>query len=320
VRAVRLFNEVHGDLPISTIAKRHVRSFRAMLEKMPKALKSDVRKLPLPKIVANAAPGAELITQTTVNKTLGLLSAVLSVGIPLFDLKENPFTGIGFKSKSKSRRLPFEDDDLQKILKALPGVERETDYWAIVLGIYTGARLEEIGQLHCSDVKNQSGITFLSITDVSGDEGRGHHKHLKTESSRRRVPIHDDVLRLGFMEFVASQRRSSSIQLFPDLIPDSRGKLTSALSKRLNRFIDNSGINDSRKTFHSFRHYFKDLCRNAGLSKDQHDALTGHTDSSVSGGYGVGHRIEILHEFVNRIVMPYDEILKHLKSSKFFYF
>jgi integrase len=314
VRAVRLFNEVHGDLPISTIAKRHVRSFRAMLEKMPKALKSDVRKLPLPKIVANAAPGAEMITQTTVNKTIGLLSAVIAVGIPLFDLKENPFTGIGFKSKSKSRRLPFDDDDLQKIFTALPGVERETDYWAIVLGIYTGARLEEIGQLHCSDVKNQSGITFLSITDVSGDEGRGHHKHLKTESSRRRVPIHDDVLRLGFMEFVARQRRSSSVQLFPDLIPDSRGKLTSALSKRLNRFIDNSGIDDSRKTFHSFRHYFKDLCRNAGLSKDQHDALTGHTDSSVSGGYGVGHRIEILHEFVNRIVMPYQSCLSRFSG------
>jgi integrase len=309
VRAVRLFNEVHGDLPISKITKRHVRGFRSVLEKMPKILKADTRKLPLLQIVASAAPGVELISQTTLNKTLGLLSAVLSVGIPLFDLKENPFRGVTFKSKTKNRRLPFDDDDLLNVFKSLKNIERETDYWVIVLGLYTGARLEEIGQLHCVDVKTQSGITFLSITDVSDDEEHGLRKHLKTESSRRRVPIHDDVLRLGFMEFVERQRQAGSVQLFPDLLPNTRGKLTSALSKRLNRFIDTSGISDSRKTFHSFRHYFKDLCRNAGLARDQHDALTGHTDSSVSGGYGVGHRIEILHEFVNRIEMPHRNIV-----------
>ena len=42
-------------------------------------------------------------------------------------------------------------------------------------------------------------------------------------------------------------------------------------------------MEDGGKVFHSFRHTFKRMARDAGLSEEMHDALTGHT-GEVSAG------------------------------------
>ncbi|AMM17254.1 hypothetical protein AX768_23765 [Burkholderia sp. PAMC 28687] len=38
--------------------------------------------------------------------------------------------------------------------------------------------------------------------------------------------------------------------------------------------------------FHSFRHVFKDLCRECGIGKELADALQGHSEGDSSGAYG----------------------------------
>jgi hypothetical protein len=37
---------------------------------------------------------------------------------------------------------------------------------------------------------------------------------------------------------------------------------------------------------HSFRHIFKDLCRECGISKEHADAIQGHTEGDTSSIYG----------------------------------
>lgn len=61
------------------------------------------------------------------------------------------------------------------------------------------------------------------------------------------------------------------------------------------------GIEDPRKVLHSARHRFKDVCRAAGIAKDVHDALTGHTAGDVGSTYGLGHNLATLREAVDRL-------------------
>ncbi len=57
--------------------------------------------------------------------------------------------------------------------------------------------------------------------------------------------------------------------------------------------------------FHSFRHTFKRLGRNAGLTEEIHDALTGHVGSgSVGRDYGDGFGLPALGDAVTKIVAP----------------
>jgi len=58
--------------------------------------------------------------------------------------------------------------------------------------------------------------------------------------------------------------------------------------------------------FHSFRHSFKDACRDSGLYEEMHDALTGHAAPSGKNGnvgrdYGTGFSLHALNEAVKRI-------------------
>ena len=69
-----------------------------------------------------------------------------------------------------------------------------------------------------ADVREEGGVPFLAIE-------LGDGKRLKTRSSRRRIPVHSDLIRLGFLTFVESrgalpedasvQRSASHARVFP---------------------------------------------------------------------------------------------------------
>jgi hypothetical protein len=42
---------------------------------------------------------------------------------------------------------------------------------------------------------------------------------------------------------------------------------------------------------HSFRHSFKDLCRNAEIPRDLHDFITGYSGEDSASNYGQGHSL-----------------------------
>ena len=87
---------------------------------------------------------------------------------------------------------------------------------------------------------------------------------LKNRSSQRDVPLHPELIRCGFLEYVENRRKKPGDRLFPELDRGSDGKWSSAYSKWMGRYLrETIGITDSRKVFHSFRHTFKDACRRA---------------------------------------------------------
>lgn len=89
-----------------------------------------------------------------------------------------------------------------------------------------------------------------------------HEKKLKNEGGRpRQVPLHHQLLKLGFLDYVASCQQAGQVRLFPQEIRNENDKYP-GYSKRFNRWRVRLGIstdsNGGRKTFHSFRHLVSD--------------------------------------------------------------
>lgn len=71
----------------------------------------------------------------------------------------------------------------------------------------------------------------------------------------------------------------------------SKGNYADSWSKWFGRYKRQIGIENGACVFHSFRHHFKDALRNAGVSGDINDALTGHAGGGVGRSYGAKETI-----------------------------
>ena len=78
------------------------------------------------------------------------------------------------------------------------------------------------------------------------------------------------------------------------------GKAQNAASKRSMHYI-RKVTKDKDLVAHSFRHTFKDLCRDADIPNDLHKFITGHSGGDVSSYYGEGHSLERRKEAIDRV-------------------
>lgn len=304
---IRRFIELKGDQFVQDITAADIRDFKTACLQIPRNLSGVDRKRLLPDIIhRHKNLNVQRLSPDSVNKILASISSVLGWCIDNGHLTNNVARGVRVaKPKIASkRRLPFNEEDLKAIFEDSPvfkdgkrprGGAGHAAYWLPILALYTGARLEELGQLAIDDVRCEGEIHYL---DINAD---GEGKSVKTQSSIRRVPMHPVIIALGFLEYVAKTRRHGHTDVFP-YVRSKAAKRTASFSKWVNRYFrDTCGISDRRRVFHSFRHTFKDACRNAGIARDVHDAITGHSDSSVGGRYGQGHSLTILAEAIEKI-------------------
>ena len=91
--------------------------------------------------------------------------------------------------------------------------------------ILTGARPNEICQLHTADLKQtKAGTLYLDLIETEDDDG----KSFKTWTSRRRVPLHPELVKIGFLAFVEVRRKKhgpKEPRLFPEITPDKYGNM-----------------------------------------------------------------------------------------------
>jgi integrase len=299
-RAVALFVELHGDLPVATITRAHVRQFVEAMQEVPRRRSGDLLKATLPQIAQYGRnhPEVPKITAATINKNLSGVQAVAvwaweKGGFIADDVRwADPFAKMRLDEED-SEREPFTSADLSMIYgspvflkgdRPLGGRD-EAAFWLPLLALFTGARLAELGQLSVDDVTAHEGITSPLIK-FRRDSKRG--KSLKSDSAARAIPIHPELRRIGFLDYVESIRRTQGDDawLFIGTSPEApRG--SAAYSKWFGRYLrDTCGVTDPNKVFHSFRHGFKDALRAAEVPEDLGDALTGHSNQSVGRSYG----------------------------------
>ena len=282
---------IGGDIPVRRITKDHVRAFKQRLLKTPARRRG-----------TDAEGRPAMLSPASIQKQLNAVKSVLSWAVREGYLNANPADGItharanGAVHGEDKRRLPWDADDLRKLFS----VKRDdgADHWLPLLALWTGARLEELGQLRVNDMRTEHG-TGVPFIDIRPGDGR----RVKTRGSERKVPIHAELVRLGFLDYVERQRKNGQTRLFPELRADRHGTLTRLWGKRFRYFARSVGLSDPRKTFHSFRHGFVDACREV-MSEEHRHALTGHSGGGVGRRYGTSVPLRILAESLARVQYP----------------
>jgi len=295
--AIKLFGELHGDMPLAAIRKRQARQFREALQDVPvKQFRiGKLRTATLPELAAwgRERANAQKIGAGTINKLLGALQSVCRWArreelVP--DDWTDPFADMRVDG-DESERAPFETKELRAIFGSPvfteghhpDGGKGEAAFWLPLLALFTGARLGELAGLRASDVVQDASVGQVCIYIIA-DAKAG--KRLKTKQSARAIPVHSQLTELGFLKFVAAEAkaRGERAWLFPQVAPGTTG--ARAFSKWFGRYVGAQGVTDTAKVFHSFRHNFTDALRVADVADGVSRALVGHTQGGVHGRYG----------------------------------
>lgn len=303
-RSLRDLFELMGDMPAVAFDVQQARLLKDRLSRCPQyfGLRPEYEGKTLKQVVESAAT-YKTITAVTVNNRLRKLSAFMNWCKSNGYVTENPLVGLKVMTGSaKEARLSFEQHDLITLLNlnALKEEARKHPwrYWLPLLGRFTGARLEELCQLHIADF-----VTFQGVDCIRIDDGHESQK-LKNSSSRRTLPIHPALIDLGLMQHVEAVRSTGADRLFPEL-EAVRGKLGHAPSKWFSRYRIKMGVSDPKKTFHSFRHTMIDDLRDAGVQDSLIKRIAGHEDSAVTFGvYGSRIPIKAMVEALGHLSLP----------------
>jgi len=312
--AVARFIDLLGDKVVTQISRADVRQFRSLVGHIPTAMPKIVRcKSVRQQIEWGKANSANLANPASVNKQLSMISSLLewarNDGGLLDDFPEfqNPFSGLHAQDDrhQEEKRIPFTVHDLNVIFATeWFRVANDEDRWLPLLALFTGARLEELGQLLLTDIRREDGVDFLAITTL--DDKGDKVKSVKNPESRRNVPLHPRLTKLGFLKYVEAQRGAGRERLFPALRVNSKGKLTQAYSHRINRRIRKL-VPDKRKVFHSLRHNFKNEATRVLLPEPIVNALQGHSGGTVAlDVYGQGAKtlFQMLYKQIGKLKFP----------------
>ncbi|MEQ1540000.1 MAG: site-specific integrase, partial [Sphingorhabdus sp.] len=319
------------DTPIEKVTREQCRGFVQMLLDVPRHADRKFPHLTILQAVEEGkkAAGTVTISIANVNAYLNKLGGVLNWAVDEGYIDKSPAKGLRLTDpvKRRDKRRPFSTDQLRCIFNAplftgcvddVYGYAKVGDarprrarFWIPLIALFSGLRMNEICQLDTADVKLIDGVHCFVIIEGSVESD----KRVKTAASERIVPIHNELIRIGFLRFVADQRKAMEEKLFDELSVGPHGYRSTNFSKWFSRFLHRIGAHAPLTCFHSFRHCFRDALRASRADRDISLALGGWTSgedgSGIDGIYGDGFRAALLAEGVNRIEYP-DLNLDHL--------
>jgi len=327
------------DTPVRSITRTQCRDMIEVLRWQPRNASKLFPKLGPVEIAekAKAEQRTDLINAANINTYLNKLGGVLNWAVKEEMLDRNPAQGLRVPDPTQRRdkRRPFSTDQLQAIFSAplyvgcmddghgyaRPGPNRPKNarFWIPLIGLFGGLRLNEVCQLDVADIRVVDDIVCFAIT-ASAETGDSD-KRLKTASSERLIPVHPELLALGFVALVAQRRKEGEIKLFGEVEIGANGYRSTTFSPWFTRFTEKAGARAPKTCYHSFRHVFRDALREARVERDIALTLGGWTrtggaggSGSVSDAYGSGYRMTTLFEAISRVRYP-DLDLSHLKGD-----
>jgi hypothetical protein len=242
------------------------------------------------------------------------------------------------RATSSSGRAPFIDTEIAAITSCpvytggasrhhrySPGKNLFADdhiYWAPLVSMHEGMRVTEIGLLEFDQLQDWYGRPTLVLeldSDIDQTDGaRGY----KTGNALRRVPIHQQLIDIGFLDFWDHQRRQGHAKPFPDWSQHIKGKAQGTPEIHFDADFFNAhrlkwNVPKERQgklTFHSFRGFFIQACHDARIDPYTILKMVGHDEdtkdkiSKVHRGY---MRKDLTRDEVNeidKVVVPLGSI------------
>lgn len=260
-RALKQFEERHPKMTLEGITRDMGDAYRAWLRK-------------------------ECKTPKTAKDRLTAIKSLLKYARRMKWVAHHEWEGLDIKAKTTNKRRPVLDAELVALFGSevhtaykLPKdakAGRDAAYWVPLLGLYTGARLGELCQLTPADVQIIEGIPAITITEEGGD------KTVKTDAGTRAVPLHPELIRLGFLNYAQRMKDQRAASLWPrmSLRKDKPSDYFGRWFLLLRESVGLQGAGGV--TSHYFRHTVRTVMHRAGMSEATMDRITGHeTPGSV---------------------------------------
>lgn len=298
--SVALFCEVCRISKADEITQARIEEFCAALDRLPPDYRrgSVGRATPIWDIIAKAEKdGVKVgLSAKTVNKQLEAIQKLVRHArahkVELEHL-EVSILRVRDEEAAKDKRDPLTLDEIRKLFKQ-PGLslssERGTLFWNAHIAAYTGARREEIAALARSDVEERDGIPVFLFR--SND-----HRDLKNGQSSRVVPIHPDLIALGFLDFVKGRQTGLLFDIKKK--GEKYGNDFEYHWQKVRKAVVGS---NPRKVFHSFRHSAVQVLMDHGVPVEVRSALFGHDPGHIEGKiYGGQMKTSVLLDAVKRL-------------------
>jgi len=325
-----LIREIVGDKTlVESIDYDACLRVRTILARLPANRTKLYGDLPIDKAIALAAKeGKPLLSPVTQQQYLSALRDVLDLAAKKRLIAVNPAEGLkpikrDTVSASEKRR-PFtlkqiaeffKSDYYAECAKHKPPFAHDTSgwrFWMPLICLFTGMRPNEAAQMHVQDLKRTAHGTwyFDIVATIDDDEdtgSAGSAKTLKTATSRRKIPLHPELIKIGFLQFVEQRKKSGSgPRLFPDLKGDKYGNLASYALKRFREtYLPNAIKMEPRQSFYSFRHSWRDALRRIDAQPATLQALGGWGQGTLaSDSYGDKADPDFQLKYMKKISFP----------------
>lgn len=283
---LRIFLATTGDIPVRNLKIHHARTFLDAVRWWPEraTVRPQYRDLSVLEIIeAGKRDQVPAPSPHTLNKHHQRLGVFLNSLVDSDQLGKNPLKGLKAEfdtSTDLDTGRPFTASELATIFEperfkawAFMSPHR---WWGTMLGLYTGARVNEIAQLYLDDVREISGVWGIFLWKSS----RG--QKIKNKASIRFVPLAQPLLDAGFLQFVEDMRASGHPRMFPHLPAGTRKDGTPngkgygrQLSRQFGAYVKGLGI-EKGTGFHAFRHTFSTMLAEADVSSADIAMITGH--------------------------------------------
>ncbi len=264
----RLFGGFFDDQPIRRVRHEDAANFFDTVRLLDPhwARSPSARELSWSELIERHGDRARGLSDATMNRHLQVLQELW-----LWSKKrghcdgENPFEGFHKKLRAGVNVKPYvawEDEELRRLL--CPPPKRSDLLEVIIVGMFTGMRLDEIASLTWSQVRQSTDggaiVHYFQVEDA------------KTNAGNRQVPVHADLAWL-----LSRPRRAPSDRLWPTFNEEGRGKKAgNDAGREFSRFKTDRGFVDRTKTFHSFRKNVTRMMERSGVPENDWAQIFGH--------------------------------------------
>ncbi len=291
--------DVVGDKPIHNLLQADINAFFDLLDKLPPRWSDACRKegltvRQLAELEHDVTLGPKSFYDTYIASVRPFLIAAKKdwqdQGFPL-GLTTDGIEYLGDREEGEDKQRAFKQAELKRLFEGAEMRGFASDqaqahrYWLPHIGLFTGARVNEICQLNPQmDIlqDTETGTWYLWITKETEGDTR-IRKSVKTDDARK-VPIHKKLIELGFLKYVELVKSTGAKLLFPEWKPINR-RASGEAEKWFRQFLRDANLRDETPKhnilgMHAFRHT---LLTYGAIQKPPLSlfCITGHTQDEL---------------------------------------
>ncbi|ANT61826.1 hypothetical protein AYJ57_15270 [Salipiger sp. CCB-MM3] len=191
-------------------------------------------------------------------------------------------------SKSKKQRW-------RKATASDRHIVRDAIYWVPLIMLTMGVRPEEILQAAVRDVVRRDGVLCIFF-------GEEEDIILKTEQSRRILPVPKILLNLGFREWVVSKLQAGDTWLFPEIQPDkNHGRRSQIFGDRFRTLLKHLKLLCNREDLYAMRRTLSSKLMHAGTDTGTRQKILGHLEGTTVDRYYSDHGLLELRKILDSV-------------------